>query len=57
MVKDLESKTFNFSILLLGALIEIIADIWSTQVIVKYPRPNVKSFDYCAIWRLRILNP
>jgi len=34
MVKDLESKTFNFSILLLGALIDIIADIWSTQVII-----------------------
>jgi len=57
MVKDLEGKTFNFSILLLGALIDIIADIWSTQVIIKYPRPNVRSFDYCAIWCLRILNP
>jgi hypothetical protein len=49
MVKDLESKTFNVSTLLLSALIGIIADMSSTQVIIKYPRSNVRSFDYCAM--------
>lgn len=49
MVKDLESKTFNVSTLLLRALIGIIADMSPTQVIIKYPRSNVRSFDYCAI--------
>jgi len=57
MLKDLESKTFNVSTLLLRALIGIIADMSPTQVIIKYPRSNIRSFDYCAIWCLRILNP
>lgn len=49
MLKDLESKTFNVSTLLLRALIGIIADMSPTQVIIKYPRSNIRSFDYCAI--------